>query len=552
MTTSTPSSVPRPSVIRRCFGWPFSRRGLRSILFAAVVVATLFGLLYAVENWRGRRAWDAYRTEATARGVILDYAKLMPPSVPDDQNFALTPFFQPLFDFEPGSQKPRDLGAQLRTREFATQFLTEVPAARQEQLRSVVSKEKQQQMNGDWRRGWPRDQVAIYLLHKLDTNNPARSAPGFAPDKIDATTAAADILDNLRKFDPIMAEIRQAAQRPFSRFKIHYEEEDLASVQLPHLGVLKNLAQLLSYRASAQLVLRRTDDALDDILLGMRLSDALDKERTLISYLVRIAIVNLVVQPVWEGLADRQWSDGQLQTLAKAFARENPIVAMNYALDGERGFSNSIIEYLRRKPQNWNTMINSPESTDQTSGRAFVSVMPSGWFYFEQVEYNKMFDAMLKDAIGASDHQIDPVAYTKYWAGIETALHNAPGQAFWRHQAFAQLLLPYVSKVVQRTANMEATLAEVRTAIALDRFSLVNKSYPETLAALVPSYLAEVPKDVIKGGPLKYQRTADGRYQLYSLGWNGVDDGGKRVLVREGGKPLADDGGDWVWSYSAE
>ena len=209
-------------------------------------------------------------------------------------------------------------------------------------------------------------------------------------------------------------------------------------IRIWQLSKLKNLSQVLSYRASAELALGRTDDALADVLLALRFAQSLDSERTLISYLVRLAIVHLVVQPVWEGLADRRWSDAQLATLTKAFAKENPIADMKYALDGERGFGNGIIEFLRHKPRNWDSTMSSPEeSPDQVGGEVFVSVMPSGWFYFEQVEYNKMFDAMLKDAPGTSARQIDPVAYAKNWSKLEASFGNLTS-AFWRHQIFAK------------------------------------------------------------------------------------------------------------------
>ena len=549
MTTSTSNPAPRPSLFRRCFGWPFSRRGLRSILFAAVVVATLIGLFFAVENWRGRRAWDAYRQQAEAKGVILDFSKLIPPQVPDDQNFAMTPFLKPLLDFEPGTQKWRDKEAYERVMKFGAMFLNELPTDAQEKTRTVVSKERHKQMNGDWRRGWRRDMVAIYLLHNLDTNNTTRLAAGFDPAKLDAKAAATGLIENMSTFVPVFAELREAAKRPQSRFNIHYEEENTAGILLPHLAKLKNLSQLLSYRASAELALGRTDEALADVLLVLRLAESIDTERTLIAYLVRIAILNIAVQPAWEGLADRRWNEAQLQTLAGAFGRVDVMGGLAYALAGERGFGNSIIDYLRRKPEMWNSLA-SPEGGPGPGGAWVFNLMPSGWFLFERVNYNELFDSMLPPTMGQVERQIDPLVYAKKWSEAEAGLQKAT--AILEHRTLSRLLIPALSKVVQKAANTDASIAEARTALALERYSLANKSYPEALSALVPSFLPAEPKDVIKGGPLKYQRTADGRYQLYSLGWNGVDDGGKRVLVREGGKRLADDGGDWVWSYSAE
>ena len=65
-----------------------------------------------------------------------------------------------------------------------------------------------------------------------------------------------------------------------------------------------------------------------------------------------------------------------------------------------------------------------------------------------------------------------------------------------------------------------------RTAIALERYRLAHGEFPESLDALAPQFIAKVPHDVIGGQPLKYRRTADGQFVLYSVGWNETDDGG--------------------------
>ena len=51
------------------------------------------------------------------------------------------------------------------------------------------------------------------------------------------------------------------------------------------------------------------------------------------------------------------------------------------------------------------------------------------------------------------------------------------------------------------------------------------------------------------GEPLKYRRNEDGQFILYSVGWNGIDDGGKLVMGK-GITPRVDNTqGDWVWEY---
>jgi hypothetical protein len=79
-------------------------------------------------------------------------------------------------------------------------------------------------------------------------------------------------------------------------------------------------------------------------------------------------------------------------------------------------------------------------------------------------------------------------------------------------------------------------------ACALERYRLANRQFPDTLDALVPRFISQLPHDVINGEPYKYRRTDDGQFILYSIGWNEKDDGGVP------GKTLFDEKeGDWVW-----
>ena len=64
----------------------------------------------------------------------------------------------------------------------------------------------------------------------------------------------------------------------------------------------------------------------------------------------------------------------------------------------------------------------------------------------------------------------------------------------------------------------------------------------------MPRYLERIPTDVITGEPLRYNRTSDGQFVLYSVGWNETDDGGE-VSSRKPGDAPDPKKGDWVWRY---
>lgn len=80
--------------------------------------------------------------------------------------------------------------------------------------------------------------------------------------------------------------------------------------------------------------------------------------------------------------------------------------------------------------------------------------------------------------------------------------------------------------MVGLVAHHESIRRLTITAIALERHRLRHGSYPESLAALVPDVLHEVPVDFQDAKPLRYRREANGEFLLWSVGKNGVDDGG--------------------------
>ena len=59
---------------------------------------------------------------------------------------------------------------------------------------------------------------------------------------------------------------------------------------------------------------------------------------------------------------------------------------------------------------------------------------------------------------------------------------------------------------------------------------------------LWPRIVEKLPHDIIGGPPLHYRRTPDGKFLLYSAGWNETDDGGQARI----GQPDFAKGG-WVW-----
>jgi hypothetical protein len=95
------------------------------------------------------------------------------------------------------------------------------------------------------------------------------------------------------------------------------------------------------------------------------------------------------------------------------------------------------------------------------------------------------------------------------------------------------------------------TVANVVTAaIALERFRLAHHAYPAALTNLTPDFVQTVPVDCMDGHDVRYRLNSDGTYLLYSIGHDGIDNGGDPTP--ENGKSMSFFSGlDLVWPRPA-
>lgn len=546
---STQEKIPfrERSTFLRFDRWLFDRRRVRRILISLAWIATLIALFYAEEDWRGHRAWNLERRQLEAQGTPVDLKSIVPKPVPDEQNFAMTPLLAPLFDFLPGTQQTRDTNAVNRLRN---------PPPRYKAASDSIKGDTQH--DGDWSRG-----LAIDLKAWARGYDPAASdAAGTASET--RAAAARAVLAGLQEWGPMLEELRAAAQRPYSRFNIRYDEENTAGILLPHLAVLKRFVQVLCLRCCAELAAGQTNQALADLALAFRVTDAVKDEPILISVLVRMSEIRLLIlQPIWEGMLAQQWSDDQLKELQQKLSTFDFLQeARNGFQDDRAGIGNAVIDFVRKGPAKRAEMVGLLDSfSDGTIGGPLASlalgIIPSGWFYDEQVQYNRIYDRCVLPLIDLSNRQVSPELASQKQAEVDQLCGGGPLRLVREHRLFARLIIPAVSSSVSKAARTQSDVDLAGAACALERFRLANGQYPEKLDQLVPTFLAKVPKDVIDGKTLRYERK-DNRFLLYSIGWNAKDDGGEfppktqsNAEKLRGPGPTESEPGDWVWKYPA-
>lgn len=507
--------------------WPLSRwlfwKHWRRTLFGLACLATLIALFYAEENWRGKHDWEKFKREWEARGEHFDFASVVPPAVPDEQNFAMAPVVASCYaawlDKNGNRVKPYNS--------------------------NVVNRLEFDLDDADIKNGyvsWFKGTTSNLKVWQDNYRALAAKTNLFAVPP-QPQSAAADVLLALSKYDATVEELRQASQLPQCRFPLNYDTECPAEILLPHLASLKKTSPLLKLRAIAELQNGQSQQALADVLLALRLTDTVRTEPFLISQLVRIAMSQIMLQPIYEGLAEHRWSDAQLLALDAELAKLDFLADYRFSIRGELGMQGGVIDYLihnRRAIFNW--MGNDYNGPGISTG--VVSLIPTGWFYQYRLSCARVTVEFYVPLPDLNQQTVSPTAVRN-----ADKVVRAETEKITPYNILEKVMLSGLGNILKKHAYGQASVNLARTAIALERCRLALGEFPESLDALAPQFISKVPHDVIGGQPFKYGRTADGQFVLYSVGWNEKDDGGVVVYKKDSSTDVDRDQGDWVWRY---
>jgi hypothetical protein len=515
--------------VRRLLAWL-----LRWRFLVLGCLITLIALFYAVENWRGRRAWQSFKHEREAKGERFDWAGFAKPPVPEDQNFFETPLWDDLhFVQTNGATVWNDPNHQDRVI-----FTIYGP------------KGEKAPRTGDWFRAQRVDLAAWQAFYRGSNNLFAAqggSSTNYFPIARQPQVPAADVLLALSRFETNRQLLITAAARPYARFWANYDAG--FGLLLPHLARVKSCANYLSLHADASLKAGDRQAALEDVRLVFRLMESIREEPVLISHLVRIAMLHLALQPVWEGLADRQWSEADLTVIESELGKLDFLADYEFAMRGERACTLWGVDYLHKvgpSALNWLGMEDrggGPSAEwEKALSKCLFRLVPSGWFDQNKLSICRVHENCLLPVVDQQRGIVPPAGVAR----SEAAMNRRFSVPF---EVCAGYVLPAVARTAKKCAQAQTFADLARLACALERYRLANGAFPESLELLAPKFIAQLPHDIINGQPLQYRRTDDGQFLLYSVGWNEADDGGKVVLTKSGYPDV--DKGDWVWRYSA-
>jgi hypothetical protein len=523
---------PDPARKRRLFTWG----ALRRIVIGLAWTATLIALAYGVEDWRGRRAWEQYHAAAEARGEHLDLSYFIPKPIPDDQNFAMAGSFPTtLFQFDDiGARGEEDMHKVFKGFNWSDRF--SVAMKNVDFRRSVFDSHQFHWTDlATWEKALVSGSTSDFRLN-LDPDPAARVA------------AAPGVLRGLQDSAGVLDELRAASSRPKARFPVEYDAENPAMIALPHYSVLQNACQHLRLRASAELALGRSDDAMQDLKLIFYLSESPRDEPFLIAGLVRVGLLALQSQLIWEGLAGHDWSDAQLAEIQQSLLSRNYVADIDRELAAQRATSVAVVEYYRSR-SGFDAFIRDTGWFEGIStnlgmaGAILIKLMPRGWYYLEQINVAESFNAWFQSVFDPVAKRVFPRRLDANLTAERQSLPAGQSMALIEQRFMEQSWFSFVGDagLIRRFAAAQCMANQGAIACGLERYRLAKGAYPTTLEALVPAFIPALPHDVLTGGPYLYRRERADIFVLYSIGWDLQDHGGNSGI-----RPYGPDG-DWVW-----
>lgn len=354
--------------------------------------------------------------------------------------------------------------------------------------------------------------------------------------------SAADYLAASERFVPDFNLIREALRRPYARMDGNYANP--ATMPAANFVAVRRASQTLAARAQCDLLMGRPDQALQELTLLHEMCRMLEaapsgKPMTLVAAMIDSAISGLNVNIIADGLQSHAWSGPQLTTLQQQLAEIHLTPQLLRAFREELAGTCHMLETM--PVLDWAELNDSHpgQESNKVDELVFDWFWPRGWTDQNELNLATLYERW-QQGFDPAGNLVLPRKFDAASRQVERfdqfAGFGSP------YKLLAAIAFPNLSKAAQTTAYNQTRVNEARIACALEGYRLVHGDYPETLDALLPQFIEKLPPDIIGGGPLQYRRTVGDNFLLYSLGWNGVDDGGTPA------NDWFDWKGDWVWS----
>ncbi|MFN5945815.1 MAG: hypothetical protein ACK5ZG_08940 [Phycisphaerae bacterium] len=253
------------------------------------------------------------------------------------------------------------------------------------------------------------------------------------------------------------------------------------------------------------------------VRVNLSLADAVDRYDLSITRLVASAVRAMTAERVIASLS-LAWSADELAQM-QAACEASPPGTLDRVLAGEESWIRASVA------EHFSDVARVRQGVEGTA-YADEDIKLMQTMVFGHVESGKRKRlGRYKENVAALDAMLEEVTASSRLTHVERLKRGASVVAGEQELVLVEPLRPAIEFVMEQSDAMRSLHELVVTAIALERYRLEHGGYPQRLDVLVPGYLNVIPMDAIDGQPLRYRGERD-TYTLWSIGLNGVDDGG--------------------------
>jgi hypothetical protein len=528
-----------------------------------VVVIAALVVVREYVDWSGRRRWAAVQEMLAREGESLDFRKNLPDPVPDELNFCAISALKNIAIAPENNDDKSELGRKrMRLRNAALRDprmnnsmdslakLSKVLATGTHSAQEFEAVTKgyipQPKPSQGANLGIAVDMKAWADWLRTDDSPPSSG------------NAARDVLAALSKNDSLISELALGLSRPGSQWTPAWKTRELPpflfSIALPQYSAIQGLTPMLILRSAAAARVGDAAKAHECLLIAIRLNEANLGEPFLIGTLVSCGCTYMISNAVWELCNAHSGTAEDFRRLQEGLSRFDCQKSFLYAERGELAGGVNAAEFLKRTKDAG--LVLGPFASPQVIRNVSIALhfIPEGWFDANTATLAQWdFDYFIKPLRDAGLPEL--LAKRKE---LETLVTGHTNQLPYRHldEIVALTAIRVASSVTSKVVYTQCLVNEAIAACALERYRIEHGSYPDTLEAVNRAGERRIPLDVISEKAMGYRKTADGRYALWCVGFDGKDDGGKRVLDKDNPERTRFSDpkyvGDWVWDFAGK
>lgn len=360
---------------------------------------------------------------------------------------------------------------------------------------------------------------AIDLKLRIDQQqglggNPPPPLPDGARDRWGEGPQGVPLPERVALYAEVLTLVRQALHQE-CRIPTPSDFDEV----LPYLADFRGLVRLLAMEAEVRRIEGNYAAAADSALDALRVGRDAATQRILLSGLVGIACEAIAFASLDETIPGLSAAECR-SVAARLLEIEKTRVPVAEWLIGEEPIARRYFKQIVIDPKKREELLAQLKEQPQLAPGAekvLEELGPKGW-----EDIGKTYEAL------------------RQYAALPRS--KRPAEPAVPDNTFMKMIVPSVSIVVFKADQSLTAYHLHETELAVRAYLLENQRLPESLTALVPEYLPAVPSDPFGDGPVRV-RASTNCLLIYSVGPDGVDDGGRR---HEGDFPTPNSKGDIV------